>query len=628
MKNSLKVIAIICFLFTFNVNAQEINLEPLFSKNWQYESIDTTAKALFKEIIKEEKDAGRDKQAEKFVSGKEDMLIYLESLLKSAILNYNKDNTLVVFTNEETARLTWQFDATNNTITTTSKPNNKNRTLKIVSLTEDKFVFISDQGDTRILVPYVQEPFDTNVLLKDLEIYRNTIETAHSGLYLYTTKTQFDVLFEDVKQKIPTLKNTREFYKLLAGIHTKINCGHSSFHITANVFSEVDKTNENAFFPFKIKFLKNTLIAAQDYKTIKKGDQIVSINSNSISEISDQTFKLLSSDGYNTTFKYRQLEANFSANYFIAFGASKVFDIQFIPLNNSEIQSVKTNAIPLTKLNETVTESSFEKPYYLEYVDNNTALLTVNTFSTETKKNQKLFFKFLKTSFKEINNKGINNLILDIRENTGGDDGNDMELASYFINTKFKENKFRKLNTLDGMPPYPEYLTDQWYSMFDMDRNVISPKEVQAEARKMMLEQVEKGADQAYYWKEKEIIKRGPAKNRFKGQVYVLTSGKVFSGGGLFSALVRDKSNAIFIGEETGGGYYRHTGTFPLIYKLPNSGLIFSLFTVVNEQDVDQKLVPNGSGTVPQYEVYQTATEFVNQQDAVLNKAKAIINNN
>jgi peptidase S41-like protein len=210
---------------------------------------------------------------------------------------------------------------------------------------------------------------------------------------------------------------------------------------------------------------------------------------------------------------------------------------------------------------------------------------------------------------------------LDIRNNDGGDDGNDMELASYLIGEHFKENKFRKLNTIENMPPHPQYLADLWYEMLGVNQK--KKAKIQDIFKEMALEEVEKGDDGAYYWKEDQVIHRDPAEYKFTGKTCVMTSGMVFSGGSLFSALVRDKSDVIFVGEETGGGYYRHTGTIPLFYQLPNSGFFFSIFTVINEQDVNQKLFPEGSGTVPHFTVYPTSEEFVENKDAVLEFAKA-----
>ncbi len=460
--------------------------------------------------------------------------------------------------------------------------------------------------------------------LDDLKIYREIVETSHSGMYLYTSKSEFDSLFFAAEKEINTNDDLddRGYFLLMADIHTHLRCGHSSLFPSAVIFENIDST-KIAFFPIKVKFIKDSLIVANDFKELRSGDQIRSINGHTVAQIVQDGFEIISSDGYNETFKYRQLEEEFYSYLFLLYGEQSEFIIDYTSYATGE--DGRFTLEEASQIDYDIEAEPYDRPYYLEYLPDNTALLTVNTFSTETKKNQKKFFRFLKKSFKDIQDKNCDNLILDIRENTGGDDGNDMELASYLINKPFKENKYRKLNTLD-IPLYPELLHEQWKSMFGLDGK--SNEAIQKKAKKMISREFYQGDDSAFYYKEKYVLKRDPQKTRFTGNTYVLIGGKVFSGGGLFSALVRDKSDATFVGEETGGGYYRHTGSIPLIYTLPNSKLPFSIFIVINEQDVEQQLYENGSGTKPQHEVSPSVSQFLSNEDAVLEYTKKLIENN
>ena len=448
--------------------------------------------------------------------------------------------------------------------------------------------------------------------LEDLKIYRKIVETSHTGMYLYTPKAEFDSLFAVAEQKIK-IKNTREFYLLLARLHTKLRCGHSNMYPSEQVFSEIDSSSK-AFFPYKVKFIKDTLVVADNYGNIKKGSQIISINNKSIKELTDDLFQIISSDGYNTSLKYHELENNFAVQYYLMYGPTYQFNLKIKPYNSTTIKEIALEGIKGKELPEKAEDDT--KPVDLQFINDKTALLTIRTFETGNAKNQKRFFKFLATSFKEIKEKNISTLIIDIRDNGGGDDGNDMELASYLINKPFKEDKYRKLNTID-LPVYPEYLHPAWYQLMGVPKNK-NIDNIKTKMHKELIKEFYKGNDNYYYYKEDKIIKRNPKENLFTGTTYILISGKVFSGGALFSALVRDKTNAIFVGEETGGGYYRHTGSIPLIYELPNTKIIFSIFIVINEQDVNQKLVPEGRGTIPQITVYPTIKDFVEGKDTVL----------
>ena len=46
---------------------------------------------------------------------------------------------------------------------------------------------------------------------------------------------------------------------------------------------------------------------------------------------------------------------------------------------------------------------------------------------------------------------------------------------------------------------------------------------------------------------------------------------------------------------------------------------------VINEQDVDQKLFPEGSGVRLHYTLYPSIQEYVTGKDVVMEKAKSLI---
>ena len=224
------------------------------------------------------------------------------------------------------------------------------------------------------------------------KFYKEIVETSHSGMYLYTPKTEFDSIFKNAKEQINTGKvNTdRAFFLLLAKIHTKINCGHSSTYPSTKIFSSI-KESQKALFPIPVKFIKDTLVVAADYKELKKGTQLIKINNKSIDQIKKDAFEVISSDGFNTTFKYRQLEDDFAKTYFLLYGSYEKFDLETIPYQSNTLKQLTINAVTKEVIRSNDQKNNELKPYYLSYINKNTVLLTVNTFSTETRKNQKKF---------------------------------------------------------------------------------------------------------------------------------------------------------------------------------------------------------------------------------------------
>ncbi|WP_101445669.1 hypothetical protein [Aquimarina sp. MAR_2010_214] len=311
MKKLTYIISLLFFM-SISVNSQKTqDLEYLLDREWKYDpsGIESVAESLYVKILTEAEKKGDKKEGKELKSNKQEILLSIKELVSNARFKFNSDYTLNTEINGDVTEEKWTYNSDSKTISYVNSTTKEVNTRAIKKLTKTQFVFINQDGQEIVFTPALpKQPFDPLVLKEDLKIYRDIIETAHSGMYLYTAKETFDSIFEKANERLPKLQNIREFYNLIAGIHTKINCGHSSFYASGDIFSELKNNATNAFFPFKVKFLKDTLVAAQDYGKLKKGDQILSINGNTTKKITTETFKLLSSDGYNTTFKYRQLE--------------------------------------------------------------------------------------------------------------------------------------------------------------------------------------------------------------------------------------------------------------------------------------------------------------------------------
>ena len=128
-----------------------------------------------------------------------------------------------------------------------------------------------------------------------------------------------------------------------------------------------------------------------------------------------------------------------------------------------------------------------------------TAIVNINSFVfyNDTAK----FNKFVDSSFGKVHEKQIPNLILDLRQNVGGDPFCASYLFSYL-----------------AQKPFIYYAESyEWYPTL---AKLISPKP-----------------------------------NAFKGKLYVLISGNCLSSAGHFIALLKYHGIGVLIGNETGGNY-------------------------------------------------------------------------
>ena len=118
-----------------------------------------------------------------------------------------------------------------------------------------------------------------------------------------------------------------------------------------------------------------------------------------------------------------------------------------------------------------------------------------------------------------------------------------------------------------------------------------------------------------------------PKNPAYNGNVYLLIDERVASAASHFASLLKGYArNATIVGVETCGGYYVHNGHIPLVYQLPNSKIKtkFSIVHVVQDAPVkpDQ---PVGRGIIPDYEVWQSFDDFMNNRDTQMEFVKKLI---
>ncbi len=87
---------------------------------------------------------------------------------------------------------------------------------------------------------------------------------------------------------------------------------------------------------------------------------------------------------------------------------------------------------------------------------------------------------------------------------------------------------------------------------------------------------------------------------------------------------MNEHTKSIFIGEETGGGYFGNTSGTSLELTLPNTKLKIDI--PILKFVLDVKKGESGRGIIPNYKIEPTFKEFINGYDTELEYAKKLIN--
>jgi len=485
-----------------------------------------------------------------------------------------------------------------------------------------------------IFAQSIDEPFSTRKMKKDLKVFKEIRLKANSGLYKYRTKQQIDSIYNWAEKEINNLSTYRDFYNLISSLTDYEGSLHNNTLFPKKRFEEI-KNEKSGYFPFPVKIVENKVLLNFQTDKIPLSAEIVSINNREISDIIPKTYKFYTTDGINKTGKKIGVNGSFSKYYRYLFGLENEFKIIFKIKNSDAQKSVVVKSIGYSdyqknfknRHSKSFDRLQYEDPneneiYIYKQINKNTGILTVNSFhigGNEESVEHKLYKKWLDSIFVNIKNNDIKNLIIDVRNNGGGTDPNDVVTYSYLTSRKFQESKqvwisFNKIPLLKYYDSsIPAFLRPLGVGKFNRYFQKRFPTE----------------KDGRYFISKEtnEMKVREPNKNAFTGNIYLLISPRVASAGSLFAAMVAGNENTITIGEEAMGGYYGHNGHTDFGYVLPKSKILTE-FSIDNiEQDVPKKSNQfYNRGIIPDYNVKQTFEDFFNNVDTQMNFTLKLIN--
>lgn len=372
-----------------------------------------------------------------------------------------------------------------------------------------------------------------------------------------------------------------------------------------------------------VKFVASTLRLDDKHAGLPVGTEIVAVNGIPVPQLIRALGRYYTTDGFNQTGKQVGLNQYFAQYFYFAYGPFATFQVTIrLPgSTTTQVQRLEATDYAAVKqryrhrhsraLDPAATPAG---PYpYGFRVAGPAAILTLRTFAIGDNANSPAhheYQRFLDSCFTVVRtNPTITGVVVDVRGNGGGTDPNDMVTFSYLAQRPFRENQaaFVLFRTI----PYGRYLQTDHRGL----RRWHEKRQLQRELRREFV----RAPDGRFYQRSQENPLYQLSPLHTTKSVYLLVDGRVASATALFSALVRGNTSAVIIGEETMGGYYGHTGHTPVEYRLPHTGIVTKFSLVDLEQDVPVKASqPRGRGTLPDYAVTQSETDFIANRDSQL----------
>jgi C-terminal processing protease CtpA/Prc len=453
----------------------------------------------------------------------------------------------------------------------------------------------------------VNRKFQAKQLQEDFLILRKVLEEAHPSLYRYTDKKVFDADFDNAFKRLNEEMTEREFFPIVASIVSAIKDGHTGIMPSSEYMNYLKK-----MFPLNLRFIKGkAYIISSPNNSITPGSELLSINGKKMSGITHTILAHLPADGDIETGKYWLLNQRFSLFYNVFIEQPDSFNVEYY--DAAKRQKKKISVPPLENAATIPVPVSVDrKPLRLEFLpESNTALLTINTFDgdTITKAGQD-YRQFMEAAFQEMKQKNIQNLIIDLRNNGGGDDAGGSLLFSYLTDKEFRYHDY--LETSTNKITFAQYIYDG------------------ADFNKFFAERLMPGV--AGKFRVKDLVGvnlqqvQQPQKNHFNGRVWYLVNGRSFSGTAEFASIAHYHRRGSFVGEEVGGGYYGNTSGVGVWLTLPNTKVRVIVWFVKYVMAVSGYAYPR-RGVMPDYPVQPTIQDVLNGVDTEMIYTLKLIKN-
>lgn len=439
------------------------------------------------------------------------------------------------------------------------------------------------------------ESFTPKQLQEDLKIAKQALEEGHGGIYRYVPKAVVDQHFDNAQRALNNSTDALSFYRILKPAVASIACGHTTALLPRSI---KEALNKELLFPMDVKIINGRVFIFRDFTDDGKlaGREILSINGISAQQIVQTMTKAMHGDANIPTMRAIEVGRAFKELLYTIMDMRGQFEVAMRDpksgrkeqqdIAGQELRSLQQASIRLYPQDQDATG-------YLSYsfLDNGKiAHLKIDNFNDAEADEDGA--SMLQTVFEAIREKGSHTLLLDLRNNGGGEDALGKLLFSYLVDKPFS---------------YYDQLTvkTDTYAM-----NSYAERPIQLKAKWLS----PRPDGQFNFLKHPNLGIQQPSLPTFQGRVFILMNGGSFSTTAEFLTQVHTHRRATFIGEESGGGYFGSTSGNNMILSLPNTKvrLVVPLMTyqlsTVRPHPIDR-------GVMPDYPVQRTISDYLKGRD-------------
>ena len=507
---------------------------------------------------------------------------------------------------------------------------------------------------------HLDQPVSVEQLHKDVDFTTNKLLKKHVDLDWYYSRDEIKFRLDSFRSSVTQPMLPNDFAMHLLQVVSSFGHGHTYVSPMDYKLTKEDKKkykgSKNPLKLLAFKNAENRIYLENNYtkdSTLMVNSELLAIDGYYYKDFIQANPNIRAGDGYT-----KVLNQNYNASYYINYIDRKlkvrdsvvltlqkndsVFqhvlrrelkkdqkNLKVVATNKDSVQPIKDQIKPqrrkLTKEERLKVKDSvqlkrkinkyyaFDKVkkkynralYFPNSQDSTTVVLDINSFTLGSHK------KAYDHIFDSIQKLGTQNLILDLRENGGGYPEDINHLFAYLTtkdNPQMVIDPMLKVHSKWTL--FSRYYRKPSVILHTLFLPLVVYKSTESLFRTTKI-------DDAYYYndgrKKNYLLKE---KNRYQGNLYVLTSGKSYSAASLISSALYAEGKAIFVGEETGGDYNGTVAGYSEDFKLPNSKVKILIPMMVFKPNETREL--KGRGILPHQEIKYHFSDLLNEYDPQL----------
>lgn len=393
--------------------------------------------------------------------------------------------------------------------------------------------------------------------IEDYDVLYSSLINYHPNPFMYVSESDFKTYYETQKLNIPDSLSELEFNFLSRQLISQIKCGHTYAKPSKEWYTSAKE--KNVQLPFDVRKKENRLFISNttdDDFEFNINDELISVNNVKVVDILQKMSSMQERDGFTESFSNALIEKRFRTYVLFIMGIQSEYNIEYktkfgeikntiILPTNKKLKEIEKSKLPFNF--KKIIENSWS--FFSFDSSLNLAYLKIENFSSK-----KEFKKYYQLVFEYLKQKDNPQLIIDLRDNPGGDFRNGNNFLTYLTPNKFELN-FQKQQTVKTGN---EYVKLSKWAKWTKVAFALKPSKYKVKGK----------TSETFIYK--------PSKYLYKGKVNVITNGITFSQAALVAAHLNEYG-AVFFGQETGGAEIGCNGILNYDLVLPNSKLAVTI---------------------------------------------------